>query len=160
ICQALRWVEEEKLYLKPELFDGQSFPDFKSFFEARFKKPFVLWYELEQTFRFVSKYAPELIDKTFGEARAEAAKRAQEIAKASKATQQPAHRPRKQQQATDLVELANQETSHTNNIGVASSERAKEAERRLRKDRKDLHDRVLAGELSWHAAMVEAGFWK
>jgi hypothetical protein len=30
--------------------------------------------------------------------------------------------------------------------------------RRLRKDRPDLHRRVLAGELSAHAAMVEAGF--
>jgi len=30
--------------------------------------------------------------------------------------------------------------------------------RRLRKDRPDLHKRVLDGELSPHAAMVEAGF--
>ena len=30
--------------------------------------------------------------------------------------------------------------------------------RRLRKDRPDLHARVLAGELSPHAAMIEAGF--
>jgi hypothetical protein len=28
---------------------------------------------------------------------------------------------------------------------------------RLRRDRPDLHDRVLAGELSPHAAMVQAG---
>ncbi len=32
--------------------------------------------------------------------------------------------------------------------------------RRLRKDRPDLHKRVLNGELSTHAAMVEAGFRK
>lgn len=32
--------------------------------------------------------------------------------------------------------------------------------RRLRKDRPDLHERVLSGELSAHAAMVEAGFRK
>jgi hypothetical protein len=30
--------------------------------------------------------------------------------------------------------------------------------RRLRKDRPDLHARILAGEISAHAAMVEAGF--
>jgi hypothetical protein len=30
--------------------------------------------------------------------------------------------------------------------------------RRLRKDRPDIHGRVLAGELSPHAGMVEAGF--
>jgi hypothetical protein len=32
--------------------------------------------------------------------------------------------------------------------------------RRLRKDRPDLHTRVLAGEISAHAGMVEAGFRK
>ena len=32
--------------------------------------------------------------------------------------------------------------------------------RRLRKDREDLHTRVLQGELSAHAAMVEAGYRK
>lgn len=36
--------------------------------------------------------------------------------------------------------------------------RADYALRRLRKDRSDLHTRVLAGELSPHAAMVEAGY--
>jgi hypothetical protein len=34
------------------------------------------------------------------------------------------------------------------------------AHRRLRKDRPDLHARVLAGEISPHAAMVQAGFRK
>ena len=32
--------------------------------------------------------------------------------------------------------------------------------RRLRKDRPDVHQRVLAGEMSANAAMVEAGFRK
>jgi hypothetical protein len=32
--------------------------------------------------------------------------------------------------------------------------------RRLRKDRPDIHARVLAGELSPHAGMIEAGFRK
>jgi hypothetical protein len=32
--------------------------------------------------------------------------------------------------------------------------------RRLRKDRPDLHAEVLAGALSTHAAMVQAGFWR
>lgn len=35
-----------------------------------------------------------------------------------------------------------------------------QALRRLRKSRPDLHKRVLGGELSAHAAMVEAGFRK
>lgn len=32
--------------------------------------------------------------------------------------------------------------------------------RRLRKDRPDLHQRVINGELSAHAAMIEAGYYK
>jgi hypothetical protein len=32
--------------------------------------------------------------------------------------------------------------------------------RRLRKDRPDIHIRVLAGEISAHAGMIEAGFRK
>jgi hypothetical protein len=32
------------------------------------------------------------------------------------------------------------------------------AHRRLRKDRPDLHAQVLAGEITPHAAMIEAGF--
>jgi hypothetical protein len=52
-------------------------------------------------------------------------------------------------------------TSKIDNINLArvpggTSEAA--ALRRLRKDRQDLHARVLAGELSAHAAMIEAGF--
>ena len=34
------------------------------------------------------------------------------------------------------------------------------AHRRLRKDRPDIHARVLAGEISAHAGMIEAGFRK
>ncbi len=43
--------------------------------------------------------------------------------------------------------------------GTAPSGTSREAGlRRLRKDRPDLHDEVLAGRLSTHAAMVKAGF--
>jgi hypothetical protein len=41
---------------------------------------------------------------------------------------------------------------------LAKGTTASQALRRLRKDRPDLHARVLAGELSAHAAMLEAGF--
>lgn len=44
---------------------------------------------------------------------------------------------------------------------LSRSERgAAYAHARLRKDRPDIHARVLAGEISPHAAMVEAGFRK
>jgi hypothetical protein len=45
-----------------------------------------------------------------------------------------------------------------NNAARPTGTTAQQALRRLRKDRQDLHERVLAGELSPHAAMVIAGF--
>lgn len=61
-----------------------------------------------------------------------------------RATQRPSSRPPR----TDN----NINTSRPVGTAVA------QALRRLRKDRPDLHARVLAGELTAHAAMLEAGF--
>jgi hypothetical protein len=71
----------------------------------------------------------------------------------AQATQRPAHRPKKP--AADLIELANRpEESWANQekVSPTSIGGSTKAERRLRKDRPDLHARVLAGELSWNAA--------
>jgi hypothetical protein len=62
--QALEWVEAEKLYEDPRATaPDEKYPDFKSYFEARLKKPFTLWIEMEQTHRYVTKYAPDLIER-------------------------------------------------------------------------------------------------
>lgn len=58
-----------------------------------------------------------------------------------------------QGERTDLLDNI-QEVS----VGAPSGTSAARALRRLRKDRPDLHARVLAGEASPHGAMVEAGF--
>lgn len=67
----------------------------------------------------------------------------------------------------DLIDRAVQKPAHvhrdSDNITVTPDPNdrgtsAAGALRRLRKDRPDLHARVLAGELSPHAAMIEAGF--
>jgi len=71
----------------------------------------------------------------------------------------------------DAEDRANQRPAHVHikrdvdnnnddvNVRPAGNSRAA-ALRRLRKDRPDIHARVLAGELSPHAGMVEAGFRK
>lgn len=69
-------------------------------------------------------------------------------------------------EALDLLDQALQNPHGTNqheennNVQVLAPEgnRAEAALRRLRKDRPDLHEQVLADELSPHAAMVQAGF--
>jgi len=73
---------------------------------------------------------------------------------------------RRDVRAVDAIDRATQhehggDRSKSNNIPLAptpaGTSQAK-ALRRLRKDRSDLHARVLAGEISAHAAAVEAGF--
>lgn len=49
---------------------------------------------------------------------------------------------------------------NVNSSSRPSGNSTSQALRRLRKDRPDLHARVLANELSSHAAMIEAGFRK
>ena len=56
----------------------------------------------------------------------------------------------RQGERTDLVDIINEVRPN----GTSRDQ----ALRRLRKDRPDLHAKVLAGELSAHRAMVEAGF--
>lgn len=70
-------------------------------------------------------------------------------------------------EAVDLVDRVTQHRpgphqENGNNVTELRPEgnTAAKALRRLRKDRPDLHARVIAGELSPHAAAVEAGFRK
>jgi len=164
IYQMMQLVEIEQLYKEPRKLSGASgpgsqseFPDgfetFQQYFEARVKQPFATWAELEHTYGYVTKYAPDLIAKAWGDARAAAAAHAQEIEAKDKATQRPVG--------------ANQysEGLYNNNCNVQGQKAptgnsAAAFLRRLRKDRPDIHARVLAGELSPHAGMVEAGFRK
>ena len=83
----------------------------------------------------------------------------------------PAHRPKgsktKPPPAKDLIELANRESVDTEK-SISTVYRkprpdgtsAAAFHRRLAKDRPDIHTRVLAGELTPHAGMIEAGFRK
>lgn len=59
----------------------------------------------------------------------------------------------KQGERTDLVD-------NINEVSRPDGTSREAALRRLRKDRPDLHAKVLAGEMSAHAAMKEAGFRK
>jgi hypothetical protein len=70
-------------------------------------------------------------------------------------------------EALDLIDRETQSPPHVHrggdvdNVNVRPMGNSRDAAlRRLGKDRPDLHKRVLAQELSAHAAMVEAGFRK
>lgn len=79
-----------------------------------------------------------------------AAKRAQELDAADRANVRPAH-----------IHIDRDVDNKQGDINVRpTGTSAAAAIRRLRKDRPDIHARVLAGELSAHAGMREAGFRK
>ena len=154
IYQALEWVEQDELYKDPRAMSpDEIYPDFKSFFEARLKRPFTMWMELEQTHHYVSKFAPELIDKTWGDARAKAAKHARETDAKDRANKDAS----KQGQRTDLFDVKKNDIKE---VKAPTGTSESYAHRRLRADRPDIHQRVLDGELTAHAGMVEAGFRK
>lgn len=78
------------------------------------------------------------------------------------------HLCRDDKPALDAIDRATQREAHrpvsNNNVITSSAEKTVQgnsetyALRKLRKDRPDLHERVLEDEISPHAAMIEAGF--
>lgn len=121
-----------------------SYDSFEDYFNDRVRQPFQRWAELEQTYRYVSEYAPDLLRGSFGEAR----KAVQRRNAADEVNQQ--QRPLGTNQYTEGFDNVQTRPPTGNSVETAL--------RRLRKDRKDLHAKVLAGELTPHGAMVEAGF--
>ena len=81
-------------------------------------------------------------------ARAKAARAAQRADAADRANLRPPGRPKKN------VSITQNDRNISRPVGTTRAA----ALRRLRKDRPDIHARVLAGELSPHAGMIEAGF--
>jgi hypothetical protein len=74
--------------------------------------------------------------------------KAQKVNEEDGANQRPVGRPKKLDNNSGDVK------------GFPSGNSAAYAIRRLRKDRPDIHARVLAGELTPHAGVIEAGFRK
>jgi hypothetical protein len=82
----------------------------------------------------------------------EAAIKAREIDAKDRANVRPVGRPPKN--------VSDVKNDTDNYLGRPKSGTRAEALRRLRRDRPDIHARVLAGELTAHAGMIEAGFRK
>ena len=86
-------------------------------------------------------------------ARVKAARAAQRDDAADRANLRPAHRPK-------TVQSVDNGRKDINTSGRPTGTSRAYALRRLREQRPDVHARVLAGEISPHAGMVEAGFRK
>lgn len=61
LYELLRIVRDGELFSKAGYLEqGRTYPDFKAYFEDVVKQPFTRWGELEATYHFVERYAPEL----------------------------------------------------------------------------------------------------
>ena len=49
--------------------DLKSYDHFKDYCEAEVKQPFTKWHELEETYHYVTTYAPELLSTAYSDAR-------------------------------------------------------------------------------------------
>lgn len=106
-------------------------------------RPFLLWEVYCTTRQPIGLgYSPDEIDAILSERQSAAA-----IDAKDEASQRPRGRPQK-----------NVDNIHIYERPAGTS--AQQALRRLRKDRPDLHARVVSGQLSANAAMIEAGFRK
>lgn len=157
LYELLRLIDEQKLYSDPRRVGPDApggkqhhgeriYETFADYFTDRVSQPFRRWAELERTYRYAKRYAPELFELALSDAAA----RAQQIDARDRANLRPRGRPG----------IVDTEKNDINNSDRPTGTSAAAALRRLRKDRSDIHARVLAGELSPHAGMIEAGFRK
>ena len=160
--ELLKLIEDNELYRKP-LYVGQgqqvAFESFQEYFEARVGKPFVTWAQLESTYQYAHKFMPELLAGSYKNAQEKKAAAAQATDAADVASDRPAggnNNPTGRNQYSTEEAEDNVDNIHVDQRPSGTSESA--ALRRLRKDRPDLHAQVLSGEVSAHAASVEAGF--
>jgi hypothetical protein len=159
IVQALRRLESlddwSQSFLVAEAlsssrFDWKTSPfrqykSFKDFYRRELEGILGKWSNLKKT-------CDDLVGKKITEeqAKIQLGLQNQKIAVRSQETQREAHRPKGE------TVYNNKEDVHRSLATKGNSNEA--AERRLRKDRPDLHARALAGALSWNKAMIEAKF--
>jgi len=149
--ELLKRVEDGELYRKPGYLGGNKvFDSFKDYWEYRVGQPFETWAQMESTYHYAQRYAPELFGETYGKAR-----QVQEAEQRDKAEKDASQQGRR----TDLLDNIQEVAPAPTGTGRTT------ALRRLRKEADkgneeaaSLRSKVLAGEMSPHAAMVEAGF--
>lgn len=150
--EMLKAVEERRLFADARYTTNrQAYGSFAEYFEDRVGRPFETWADLENTYRFVHEFRPDLFGESLKDANQ--ARTEMEVAKALT----------KDLVARDAVDAAAQRPPSLHALdniqGSAPTGTSTErALRKLRKDAPDLHAKVLAGEVTPNAAMIRAGF--
>lgn len=167
VYELLQLVEEEKLYADPRRVgpgaagDGESHGDastyetFAAYFEDRVKQPFDTWAQMESTYHYAQRYAPDLLRKAFS------------IARDAKERVTEGTRILAQAIKDGLAinsgggPMTSEEISNRDIITVRDGHGGTSAEylmRRIARDRPDILNRAADGEFpSVRSAAVEAG---
>ena len=156
--ELLKLIEDQELYRRPG-YMPETYDSFAQYFEQRVGRPFETWSEMESTYHYAQKYAPDLLKKAFAvarNARARATEYARSIAQAIK-------------EGLSINSgdgpMTDEDKSNRDNITVRvdtpGGTNAVYLTRRIARDRPDILNRMCDGEFpSVRAAAVEAGFAK
>jgi hypothetical protein len=156
--ELLEIIRDQALYADPSYMeDRQPRASFEDYWIEVVQKPFSTWLELEDTYHFVREHAPELMEKTFGEANG--FRKGQFASQVSTGDVLPRGNPSGSNQYGNKEEIRNLRISsqgdRSRENGV--SKRTQEKIDRLARDFPALHERVKSGEMSVNAASIEAG---
>jgi hypothetical protein len=147
--------------IESEFFDWRTMPlrqysSFQDFYHRELEATWGKWEELQHTYAQIVRGEISDVDAD-AKQKLDNAERAKKANAADLENVRPVGRPAKQ---LDLLKNVSIEKSDTHNNQRPSTGSAARALRKLREDRPDIHQRVLDGEITANAGMVEAGFRK
>jgi hypothetical protein len=155
----LKIVKDEEIYKRAVIIGDQrstkAYSSFAEYFEAVVKQPFQAWHELEETYHFVASYAPDLLQRSYSEARGAYVHRHTLSAAhdPKTGTVLPEGRPRK---LGNFPSFSQGKRAQQNGI----SDRTMRKLDRLARDFPDFFELVQQGKISVHRAAKAAGFVK
>lgn len=170
VYELLQIVEQEKLYADPRRVgpdaaggsethgDVSAYASFAEYFEDRVKRSFETWSELEGTYHYAQRYAPDLLTKAFNLART-AKERATQGAKAlARAIKNDGLVINNESGLPRNDDPENLYKVKITDDGALGGNRAVYLTRRIARDHPDVLDRMASGEFpSVRAAAIEAG---
>jgi hypothetical protein len=157
--ELLKRIEDGELYKKPEYLGGdRTFGSFKEYFEQRVGRPYETWAELESTYRFAQRFAPDLLKKAFNLAKG-AKERATQAARAiAEAVKEELKINKGPGRLTDQERSNNHIMMITDGKATGYATSAVYLTRRIARDRPDILERMASGEYrSIRAAALDAG---
>jgi hypothetical protein len=156
--QLLKIVEEEGIYKKAIVLDrtreSATYPNFQAYWEQEVKRPFAEWAELEQTYQYVTRFAPDLLQGSYSKAKGE-----QIHARTMQAGRNPDNGKVLPEGNTPTAQIAQlSQTGRAGQNGI--SRRTQQKLDRLARDFPLLLEKVQQGEVSVHRACIRAGLVK